>query len=175
MIKRFVVLNKNEQKPMGVFNTIEEANDFLLDVVENSIGYIISDFTIEMGNDYIIIDDINNYETADSYLKNDMDRMDIMLASSYSESLIKLLTIAKAWNKIDGFDPGIVEMAGLERFYPTFEYDRKTDKYLPTGVDYSSCYSSSFFGFNLCFRSPGIAAKFGEKFIEYWNIYLHYL
>ena len=82
----------------------------------------------------------------------------------------KLITIATAWNKIDGFVPDW-EYTNQYKYFPWFEYSRDAAGFVFADADYMSTYADAdaHFGSRLCFKTRERAKQFGEQFIDLWN------
>ena len=79
----------------------------------------------------------------------------------------KLLTIATAWNKIDGFEPDFSDTSQY-KYFPWFEYSRDAE-----GFVYACTYNAAAnFDSKLCFKTSERAKQFGEQFIDLWNDFL---
>lgn len=87
------------------------------------------------------------------------------------DALNKLLTIAQAWNIMDGFVPDFSNKNQRE-YFPWFQYYPDNRRFVcvascDTGT--STFFSTVFFGHRLCFKSRERATQFGRKFIDLYN------
>lgn len=106
---------------------------------------------------------LDSYEAAKIYLGGD--------AKNHQKALIalkKLIVIAEAWNKQDGFVPDF-DNANQYKWFPLFRYDNES-----AGFVYDESYTDSVLGSRLCFISSERAEQFGEQFIDLWNDFLLY-
>lgn len=80
----------------------------------------------------------------------------------------KLLTIATAWNKIDGFVEDW-EDTSQYKYFPCFEYSRDAAGFVCTNTLSTATVASANYGSRLCFMTRERAKQFGEQFIDMWN------
>lgn len=80
----------------------------------------------------------------------------------------KLLTIATAWNKIDGF-VAYWEDTSQSKYFPWFEYSRDAAGFVCTNTLSTATFASANYGSRLCFMTRERAKQFGEQFIDMWN------
>ena len=106
---------------------------------------------------------IDSYEAAKTYLGEDAKNHQKAMCA-----LEKLIVIAEAWNKKDGFVPDF-DNTNQYKWFPLFRYDNES-----AGFVYDESYIESAFGSLLCFISEERAAQFGEQFIDLWNDFLLY-
>lgn len=109
---------------------------------------------------------IDSYEAAKTYLGED--------AKNHQKALIaleKLIVIAEAWNKQDGFVPDLSN-GNQEKRFPWFVYDDKAAGFVYDESYRISICSDSGFGSRLCFKSSERADQFGKQFIGLWNDFL---
>lgn len=92
---------------------------------------------------------------------------DIIRKNAYA----KLITIATAWNKIDGFVADW-EDTSQYKYFPWFEYSRASARFMSAGTYISATYASVVFGSCLCFKTRERAIQFGKQFIDLWNDFL---
>ena len=83
-------------------------------------------------------------------------------------ALNRLLTIAEAWNKADGFVPDFSDWH-QEKWFPWFKYDKDAAGFVCAHADSARMYASAFLGSRLCFKSSARAAQFGKQFEELFN------
>lgn len=83
----------------------------------------------------------------------------------------KLLTIATAWNKIDGFVADWKDTSQY-KYFPWFKYDKDAAGFVFAYTIYSPANAHAAFGSRLCFKSSARAAQFGKQFIDLWNDFL---
>ena len=111
---------------------------------------------------------IDSYEAAKTYLGEG--------AKNHQKALIaldKLIVIAEAWNKQDGFVPDF-DNTNQYKWFPWFKYDHHTAGFVFSHATYTAKYANAAFGSRLCFKSPERAEQFGKQFIDPWNDFLLY-
>ena len=111
---------------------------------------------------------LDSYEAATVYLGEG--------AKNHRKALIaleKLIVIAEAWNKQDGFVPDYGNI-NQDKWFPWFKYDNKSAGFVYEESDRTSTDAESILGSRLCFKSPERAKQFGEQFIDLWNDFLLY-
>ena len=127
---------------------------------------------------------IKSFEDAVRYLKiSDLDTLEeygiaedsptaILLSNDELTKKIdayaKLLTIATAWNKIDGFVPDW-EYTSQYKYFTWFKYSRDAAGFVCADASYISTYADAHFGSRFCFKTSERAKQFGEQFIDLWN------
>lgn len=109
---------------------------------------------------------ISSYETAADYLGGNAKNHQKALTA-----LMKLIVIAEAWNKQDGFVPDYGNI-NQDKWFPWFKYDNKSAGFVYEESDRTSTDAESILGSRLCFKSPERAKQFGEQFINLWNDFL---
>ena len=80
----------------------------------------------------------------------------------------KLITIATAWNKIDGFVADW-EDTNQYKYSPWFEYSRDAAGFVCTNTLSTATLASANYSSRLCFKTRERAKQFGEQFIDLWN------
>lgn len=126
---------------------------------------------------------IKSFEDAVRFLGvNSLDNnKDLIFAQDYPVSFVatnkdmckinaytKLLIIATAWNKIDGF-VAYWEDTNQCKYFPWFEYSRDAAGFVCADASYISTYADAHFGSRFCFMTSERAKQFGEQFIDLWN------
>jgi len=117
----------------------------------------------------IVVKDVNeeidSYEKAREYMVNYPST-----PSSVIVAMRKLLTIAEAWNKADGF---VIDWMNLsqDKFAPWFRVVEDT-KGEPTVVSNGVNSNCSVINGCLCFKTAERAKQFGKQFIDLWNDFL---
>ena len=109
---------------------------------------------------------LDSYEAAKTYLGGD--------AKNHRKALIaleKLIVIAEAWNKQDGFVPDYSNIDQW-KYYPWFKYDHHTAGFVSAATSSTATTTSASLGSRLCFISEERAKQFGEQFIGLWNDFL---
>lgn len=83
-------------------------------------------------------------------------------------ALNELFTIARAWNKEDGFVPDFSDCE-QDKWIPWFEYDNDAVGFVYAHVHYMPTDASMNVGFCLCFKSAIRAEQFGKQFADLYN------
>ena len=93
------------------------------------------------------------------------------LNQKHIEALIalnKLFTIARAWNKEDGFVPYFSDW-NQEKWFPWFNYDADAAGFVFAHTGSRTTKASANIGFRLCFKSSDRAEQFGKQFADLYN------
>ena len=93
------------------------------------------------------------------------------LNQKHIEALIalnKLFTIARAWNKEDGFVPYVSDW-NQDKWFPWFKYDADAAGFVFAHTGSTTTYASAYIGFRLCFKSSERAEQFGKQFADLYN------
>lgn len=83
----------------------------------------------------------------------------------------KLITIATAWNKIDGF-VAYWENTSQYKYFPLFEYSRDAAGFVCVSTTCATTTVDAGIDSRLCFKTSERAKQFGEQFIDLWNDFL---
>ena len=83
-------------------------------------------------------------------------------------ALNKLLTIADAWNKADGFEPDLTDW-NQEKWFPWFVYDKDAARFVYTYTVHAPTYAGKTFGSRIYFKTSERAEQFGKQFIDLFN------
>lgn len=93
------------------------------------------------------------------------------LNQKHIEALIalnKLFTIARAWNKEDGFVPDFSDLE-QDRWFPWFKYDKDAEGFVYVMPILAPTNANADFGSRLCFKSSERAEQFGKQFVDLYN------
>ena len=93
------------------------------------------------------------------------------LNKKHIEALIalnKLFTIARAWNKEDGFVPYFSDW-NQDKWFPWFKYDADAAGFVFAHTGSTTTYTSAYISFRLCFKSSERAEQFGKQFADLYN------
>lgn len=197
-MKKYRVKVKNSAFVFGEFSSKKEASiklmEYINDVNKDLDESFISPFeyeieVVECGE---VNEVITDFESAKKYLVGkindvfgvakkrlsksidpikDAERLIKELNPKHIEALIaliRLFTIAEAWNKADGFVPDFSDWH-QEKWFPWFKYDKDAAGFVCAHADSVHVYASAFLGPRLCFKSSARAAQFGKQFIEIYN------
>ena len=111
---------------------------------------------------------IDSYEAAKTYLGGD--------AKDHQKALIaleKLIVIAEAWNKQDGFVPDYSN-SNQYKWFPWFRYSDDAAGFVCAYSSNTATTTTATIGSRLCFKSEERATEFGKQFIDLWNDFLLY-
>ena len=190
-MKKYIVKHKEGGKVFGEYNSREEASEKLMEYINEynnvlDFHYISPfDFTLEEVECKEVNEAITDFDSAIKYLVGNTNDDFIVDKERFSKSVVKikkaemlikelnpkhievliavnrLLTIAEAWNKADGFAPDFFDME-QDKWYPTFEYYKEKGLVFHRTV-------TKVFGTKLCFKTSERAEQFGKKFVELYN------
>lgn len=93
------------------------------------------------------------------------------LNQKHIEALIalnKLFTIARAWNKEDGFVPYFSDW-NQDKWFPWFKYDADAAGFVFAHTGSTTTYASAYIGSRLAFKSSERAEQFGKQFADLYN------
>lgn len=184
-MKKYLVKNKNGKEICGKFSSkVEAANEMMEYINDHNDGkdelckdfLTPFDFTLEEIEVAEVNEDVKDFETALAMLERKDDDLQIIHNATHPHakalrSLVKLVTIAEAWNKADGFVPDYSN-SDQWKYYPWFKYDHHTAGFVFAYTYYTASLASASYGSRLCFKSSERAAQFGKQFIELWNDFL---
>ena len=183
-MKKYIVKFKDSGKLFGVYASKEEASDKVMEFI-NDLYISPFDFVLEEVECKEVNEEITDFESAKKYLVGNTNDDFIVDKERFSKSVVKikkaemlikelnpkhievliavnrLLTIAEAWNKADGFAPDFFDME-QDKWYPTFEYYKEKGLVFHRTV-------TKVFGTKLCFKTSERAEQFGKKFVELYN------
>lgn len=129
---------------------------------------------------------IKSFEDAVRFLGvNSLDNnKDLIFAQDYPVSFVatnkdmckinaytKLLIIATAWNKIDGFEADFGDK-NQYKYFPLFEYSRDAAGFVCVSTTCATTTVEAGIDSRLCFKTSERAKQFGEQFIDLWNDFL---
>lgn len=83
-------------------------------------------------------------------------------------ALNKLVSMAEAWNKLDGFVPDFSNR-GQKKWFPWFTYEKATERFVFSSTVYTSASAFANIGSRLCFKTQERAEQFGKQFINLYN------
>lgn len=100
----------------------------------------------------------------------DMEHLVDEINHKHLDALIvlnKLMTIADAWNKEDGFVPDFSNDNQM-KYFPYYVYDKSVAKFISDGVT-ATVTCDALCSNRVCFKSKERAKQFGEQFIDLFN------
>lgn len=83
-------------------------------------------------------------------------------------ALNKLVSMAEAWNKLDGFVPYFSNRR-QKKWFPWFTYEKATERFVFSSTVYTSASAFANIGSRLCFKTQERAEQFGKQFINLYN------
>ena len=171
-MSKYIIKMKDgsEQHVMpAVHNTLKEAlltlSHYLTGVVEDMDDDSMEDpfnYAIEEVDEKEKLSESNVPFEGVAKLVEDIDpkRIEARLA------LNKLVSMAEAWNKEDGFVPDFSNWE-QEKWFPWFRYDEDIAKFVYEVTNHTDANGS--FGTRICFKTSKRAKQFGEQFIDLYN------
>lgn len=178
-MKKYVVRNKTTNEVLGKFDTKNQASEKLVeyiiekndDVCSDEDGFLsIFDFDVQEEEEQ----EIASYEDARTYLGLSNEPLIIICGVNKRHekallALLKLFTIAEAWNKEDGFVPDFSN-ENQYKYLPWFEYNKDTAGFVFT--DWEATTAGANVCSRLCFATRERAFDFGKKFESLYNDFL---
>lgn len=162
----------SEQHVMpAVHNTLKEAlltlSHYLTGVVENMDGDSMEDpfnYAIEEVDEKEKLSESDVPFDGVARLVEDINpkRIEAKLA------LNKLVSMAEAWNKEDGFVPDFSNPKQA-KWFPWLKYDKDAAGFVFAYTARTPSSAGANFGSRLCFKSSERAAQFGKQFADLYN------
>lgn len=178
-MKKYILKRKGEASDLGKFDTkqeaVEEMNDIIDEnndcLVEGDKGWLCPfDFELEECEIKDPAELVPNYDAALKYLG--LSAQTISISDSIdlkpTAAFVKLCTIAKAWNKIDGFVPDFGNK-NQYKYYPWFEYRKDTAGFVSALTGLAAAISYACIVSRLCFATRNRAEQFGRMFQDLYN------
>lgn len=172
-MKKYNVFKKdNQDEVLGVFDTKDDASEFIINECEDGECNIF-DFDCKEVEEQEPKDICPDYDKACEYLGinsefvfdcEDAHRKAFM-------SLYMLTIIAQAWNKIDGFVPDYSN-SRQDKWFPWFYYNKEHAGFVFASTFHTPAVTYAYFGSRLCFKSSNRARQFGEMFTDLFNDFL---
>lgn len=116
---------------------------------------------------------IDSYEAALTYLGYS-DASHVVPPGKHAKAMLamhKLITIAEAWNKADGFVPDFSNR-NQYKWFPWLVYSRAAAGFVCSASHAAPSNAAAYIGSRLCFKSEERATQFGKQFIDLWNDFL---
>ena len=113
---------------------------------------------------------IDSYEAALTYLGHS-DASQMVPSGEHAKAMkamYKLITIAEAWNKADGFVPDFSNR-NQYKWFPWFVYNSDVAGFVCSYSTSAPSDAAAYFGSRLCFKDKLRAEQFGRQFIGLWN------
>lgn len=169
-MKTFEVFKKsNPDEVIATCDCPEDASEEIIDAaLEN--GDVVFDYDVRVIEEKEPGDTIKSYEQACEFLGRN-PRISIQCDGNVRalEAWHKLLTIAEAWNKIDGFVPDWGNSSQW-KYYPWFYYNKNSAGFVFASTSNAPSGTLAHFGSLPCFKSSYRARQFGEMFVELYDI-----
>lgn len=180
-MKKYILKRKGESSDLGKFNTKQDAVDAMNDVIEENNDCLVeededwlSPFDFELEETDIKEEPaeiVPNYNAALKYLGLSAPTITVDGCSidlKPTVAFTKLCTIAKAWNRIDGFVPDFSNR-NQYKYYPWFEYRKDAAGFVSAATDGTAATTSAIIGSRLCFATRNRAEQFGKMFQDLYN------
>lgn len=178
-MKKYILKRKGEASDLGKFDAkqdaVEEMNDIIDEnndcLVEEDEGWLCPfDFELEECEIEDPADLVPNYDAALKYLG--LSAQTISVSDSIdlkpTAAFVKLCTIAKAWNRIDGFVPDFSNK-NQYKYYPWFEYREASAGFVSAHTYCTATATYANVGSRLCFATRNRAEQFGRMFQDLYN------
>ena len=193
-MKKFLLKKKKSRKIICEFDSAEKAQVYVIKLVRKNRTSIF-DYSIKEVEYEDSVCKFPNYEASKEILGNDDSETSIKVSKSNAKVfkfLNELITIAKAWNKLDNFVPDFSDK-NQKRYIPRFIISNNRITYYDTFRSYGICgfapYGASVglgcfvsydgigsaaaaVGFRYAFKTRERAEQFGKQFIALWNDFL---
>ena len=196
-MKKYIVKYKDSEKVFGEYNSRKEASDILMEYIyyfnDCSDGDYISpfDFVLEEVECKEVNEVITDFERAIKYLVGNTNDDFIVDKERFSKSVVKikkaemlikelnpkhievliavnrLLTIAEAWNKADGFVPDFSDYK-QQKWFPLFDYTND-EGFVYATTSYITSHATVPLSPQLYFKTRERATQFGKQFIHLYN------
>lgn len=168
----FMVFVEGEKTPVVKHDTRKKAEkeaQRLADVLGKE-AYVLESTSVVTPDEINVI--ASSYEKALDYLGRENNACMCGIADKHGKAMIaihKLITIAEAWNKADGFIPDY-DNRNQDKWFPWFRKESAGFVYVFT--IHTATHTNAYIGSRLCFKTSKRARQFGEQFIELWNDFL---
>ena len=193
-MKKFLLKKKKSRKIICEFDSAEKAQAYVIKLVRKNRTSIF-DYSIKEVEYEDSVCKFPSYKASKEILGDDYSETSIKISKSNAKIfkfLNKLITIAKAWNKLDNFVPDFSDK-NQKRYIPRFILSNNKIVYYDTFCSYGICgYATdgaraglgSFgsvggvsgayaaIGFRSAFKTKERAEQFGKRFINLWNDFL---
>ena len=193
-MKKFLLKKKKSRKIICEFDSAEKAQVYVIKLVRKNRTSIF-DYSIKEVEYEDSVCKFPSYKTSKEILGNDDSETSIKVSKSNAKAfkfLNELITIAKAWNKLDNFVPDFSDK-NQKRYIPRFILSNNKIAYYDTFCSYGICgytnlgakaglgyFHSSLVvghaladvGFRSAFKTKERSEQFGKLFIDLWNNFL---
>lgn len=178
-MKKYILKRKGEAFGLSKFDTKQDAVEEMNDIIDDNNECLLEedkdwlcpfDFELEECEIEDPAELVPNYDAALKYLG--LSAQTISVSDSIdlkpTAAFVKLCTIAKAWNRIDGFVPDFSNKKQY-KYYPWFEYREDVAGFVFAGTDYTAATADACIGSRLCFATRNRAEQFGRMFQDLYN------
>lgn len=193
-MKKFLLKKKKSRKIIREFDSAEEAQVYVIKLVRKNRTSIF-DYSIKEVEYEDSVCKFPSYKASKEILGNDDSETSIKVSKSNAKVfkfLDELITIAKAWNKLDNFVPDFSDK-NQNKYIPRFILSNNKIAYYDTVCSYGisnfavygalaglGCFASdgavgtadADIGFRSAFKTKERAEQFGKQFINLWNDFL---
>ena len=190
-MKKFLLKKTKSRKIICEFDSAEKAQVYVIKLVRKNRTSIFDYSIKEIEHEYSA-----SYKASKEILGNDDSETSIKVSKSNAKVfkfLNELITIAKAWNKLDNFVPDFLDK-NQNRYIPRFVLINNKIAHYDTFCSYGisnfvaplgavaglGCfnsngavgYANAGIGFQSAFKTRERAEQFGKLFIDLWNNFL---
>ena len=194
-MKKFLLKKKKSRKIICEFYSAEKAQVYVIKLVRKNRTSIF-DYSIKEVEYEDSVCKFPSYKASKEILGNDDSETSIKVSKSNAKVfkfLDELITIAKAWNKLDNFVPDFSDK-NQNRYIPRFILSNNKIAYYDTLCSYGICGSVTYYeaaaglgcfcsygvvgnanasvGFRYAFKTKERSEQFGKLFIDLWNNFL---
>jgi hypothetical protein len=168
----YVVIDKKTNEVIEECTTPKEASDVIIDRCNDDESCVVTDFDIREKEVQDPLEIVTSYEKACEYLGRD-EHVGITTTGENPHTgailaMFKLVTIAEAWNKIDGFVPDFTNRS-QDKWFPYFYYEKESAGFVFAHANDAPSRTGANVGSRLCFKSSNRAREFGKSFIDLFN------
>ena len=189
-MKKFLLKKKKSRKIICEFDSVEKAQVYVIKLARKNRTSIFDYSIKEIEYEYSA-----SYKASKEILDNDDSETSIKVSKSNVKAfkfLNELITIAKAWNKLDNFVPDFSDKnrsGYIPRFIISDNKITYYDTFCSYGISNFAAYgaqaglgsflsihgvghTATSFGFRSAFKTRKRAEQFGKLFIDLWNDFL---
>jgi len=184
-MKKYILKQIVNSEQIGTFESKVDAANKMESIIDNNNEdynqddeeYLTPfDFALEEIEVAEVNEDVKDFEAALAMLERKDDDLQIIHNATHPHAralraIIKLMTIAEAWNKADNFVPDFSNR-NQYKWFPWFTYDTNTAGFVSANTTHTATNASANIGSRLCFKSEKRAIQFGKQFIDLWNDFL---
>ena len=190
-MKKFLLKKKKSRKIICEFDSVEKAQVYVIKLARKNrtsiFDYSIKEIEYEYSASYKASKEILNNDDSETSIKVSKSNVKVF------KFINELITIAKAWNKLDNFVPDFSDKnrsGYIPRFIISHNKITYYDTFCSYGIGnfvayygalaglgyfysfYGVGYASAPIGFRSAFKTRERAEQFGKLFIDLWNDFL---